>query len=68
MKGLTITQYINFNGTKISVSASIFCIMRRNWPYPPTASGSDSRQAGGKVAGKQISQPAGRQAGRQAGR
>ena len=30
----------------ICVSALILCIMRRNWPYHPTASGSYGRQTG----------------------
>ena len=33
------------------VSESIFCIVRKNWPYPPTASGSCGRE-GGKPADK----------------
>ena len=37
---------------QISVSALIFCIVRKNWPYPPTASGSYGRQ-GGRQAGRQ---------------
>ena len=31
---------------QICVSMSIFCIVRKNWPYPPTASGPYSREAG----------------------
>ena len=61
---------------------AIFCIMRENWPYPPTASGSYSRQAGrwtgsqgggqaargvGRQAGRWVGRRVGRQAGRQAG-
>ena len=46
---------------------SIFHIVRENWPYPPTASGSYSRQAGGQ-AGGQMGRQAGGRAGRQASR
>ena len=49
------------------LSVSIFCIVRKNWLYPPTASGSYSRQAGGRVGGWAGGR-AGRQAGIQAGR
>ena len=28
------------------VSESIFCIVRKNWPYPPTTSGSYGREGG----------------------
>ena len=30
---------------QICVSESIFCIVRKSWPYPPTASGSYGREA-----------------------
>ena len=30
----------------VCISTSIFCIVRKNWPYPPTASGSYGREAG----------------------
>ena len=36
---------------QIHVSASIFCIGRKNWPYPPTASGSYGTE-GGTEAGR----------------
>ena len=31
---------------QLCVSEPIFCIVRKNWPYPPTASGSYGREAG----------------------
>ena len=42
-----MAQWINLNRNNISVLASrYFCIVRKNWPYPPTASGSYGRQGG----------------------
>ena len=41
--------WINLNEN--NSSESIFCIERKNWPYPPTASGSYSRK-GGREAGR----------------
>ena len=42
-----MTQWINLKlEQQICVSALIFCIVRKNWPYSSTASGSYGRQAG----------------------
>ena len=46
MNGLTMVQWINVNRNYRSVSMSIFCIVRKNQPYPPTASESYGREAG----------------------
>ena len=53
MKRLIMVQWINLNWNNRSVlrSTSIFCIGRQNWPYPPTTSGSYSRQ-GGREGGR----------------
>ena len=48
MKGLTMAQWINLNRNN---GESIFCIVRKNWPYPPITSGSYGRQ-GGRPADK----------------
>ena len=58
MKELTMVQWINVNWINRSVysSASIFCIVRKNWAHTPSASASYSRQAGwlaGWLAGRQ---------------
>ena len=68
MKGLTMAQWINLKWNNRSVSVSILCIVRKNWPYSPTASGSMAgRQAGGWVGGWTGWQ-GGRQAGMEAGK
>ena len=47
MKGLTRAQWVNLNRNNRSVfSESIFCIVRKNWPNSPTASGSYGREGG----------------------
>ena len=42
-----MAQWINLNRSNRSVvaSASILCIVRKNWAYAPTASGSYGRLA-----------------------
>ena len=45
MKELTVVQWAN-SEWHICVSVSIFRIVRKNWHYPPTTSGTYSRQTG----------------------
>ena len=49
-----MAQWINLNRNNRSVLARqmIFCIVRKNWRYPPTASESYGREAG-REAGRQ---------------
>ena len=49
--GLTRAQWINLIRNNICVNKSIFCIVRKNWPYPPTASGSYGREASRRNTG-----------------
>ena len=48
-----MAQWINLNRKEqqVYVSMLIFCIVRKNWPYPPNASGSYGRE-GGRSAGE----------------
>ena len=53
MKGLTMAQWIHLNQNNRSVLACrLFCVLRINWPYPTTASGS-YRSLVGLTAGRQ---------------
>ena len=49
MTGLTMVQCIYLNQNNICVTASLFCTVRKNWPYLPTTTGSYSRQAGQQI-------------------
>ena len=56
----------SYSEQQICVSASIFCIVRKNWPYRPTISGSYSRWQEGRQARRQAGRLAGWKAGKQA--
>ena len=53
---------------QICVSASIFCIMRENWPILLLLVGIMAGRQEARQAGRQEARQAGRQAGRQEGR